>query len=44
MARALSRRQLPQYIPAAPAVIDRIFIAVRRPIRTGPGIGQTGAD
>src|SRR5207247_8957482 len=26
-ARALSRRQLPQYIPAAPAVTDRILIA-----------------
>src|ERR1041384_3492101 len=26
-ASALSRRQLPQYIPAAPAVIDRILIA-----------------
>src|SRR5437870_1017328 len=26
-ASALSRRQLPQYIPAAPAVMDRILIA-----------------
>src|SRR6267378_1832365 len=26
-ASALSREQLPQYIPAAPAVMDRIFIA-----------------
>src|SRR5437870_10246490 len=29
-ASALSREQLPQYIPAAPAVIERIFIRASR--------------
>src|SRR5262245_45133718 len=44
VASALSWRQLPQYIPPAPAVMERIFIDGRPPPLYRRGLERAGAE